>query len=253
MTALGGGHIALILSAGVGAGLINTVVGFGTLITFPALLAVGLAPVTANVANTVGLFPGSFAGAYGYRRELNAQRHRLSPLAVAAGIGGALGAVLLLVLPGSAFEAVVPALIALAVMLVIAGPWLVRLTRRARDRASAGSGRALWWVTAATGVYGGYFGAAQGVLLMAGFGLLLDEAVHRQNGLKNLLVGVVNFVAAATFAVTTHVDWAVAACVAAGSALGGVIGARIGRRLPPVALRVVIVVLGAVAIGKLLL
>jgi hypothetical protein len=137
--------------------------------------------------------------------------------------------------------------------LVIAGPWLVRLTRRARDRASAGSGRALWWVTAATGVYGGYFGAAQGVLLMAGFGLLLDEAVHRQNGLKNLLVGVVNFVAAATFAVTTHVDWAVAACVAAGSALGGVIGARIGRRLPPVALRVVIVVLGAVAIGKLLL
>lgn len=249
MTALGGGHIALIFSAGVGAGLINTVVGFGTLITFPALLAVGLAPVTANVSNTVGLFPGSFAGAYGYRRELMAQRPRLARLAVAAGIGGALGAVLLLVLPGSAFEAVVPVLIALAVVLVIAGPWLVRRMRQAHGR---GSGRVLWWVTAATGVYGGYFGAAQGVLLLAAFGLLLAETVNRQNGLKNLLVGLVNFVAAVTFAVTTHVDWTAAACIAAGSALGGVIGARIGRRLPPVALRVVIVVLGAVAIGKLL-
>jgi len=134
-------------------------------------------------------------------------------------------------------------------VLVIAGPWLVRRMRQAHGR---GSGRALWWVTAATGGYGGYFGAAQGVLLLAAFGLLLDETVNRQNGLKNLLVGLVNFVAAVTFAVTTHVDWTAAACIAAGSALGGVIGARIGRRLPPVALRVVIVVLGAVAIGKLL-
>ena len=252
MTALGGDGIALILSAGVAAGLINTVVGFGTLITFPALLALGISPVTANVSNTVGLFPGSFAGAYGYRRELAEQRERLARLALAAAGGGTLGAVLLLVLPGSAFEAIVPGLLAVAVVLVIAGPWLVRTTRRVRGRTPAKSGSALWWVTAATGVYGGYFGAAQGVLLMAAFGLLLDETVHRQNGLKNLLVGLVNMVAAAVFAATTHVDWAAAGLIAIGSALGGMIGARIGRRLSPVALRVVIVVLGTAAIVKLL-
>jgi uncharacterized membrane protein YfcA len=243
----------VVLVAGVCAGAINTVVGSGTLITFPVLLAVGLPPVTANVANTIGLVPGSFVGAYGYRRELVGQRNRALVLGTASVLGAVIGAVLLLTLPAGAFTAVVPVLIVLALLLVVFGrkltAWLTARGRGATDRVTI----PLWLTTAGTGIYGGYFGAAQGVLMMGFFGLMLSEPIQRQNALKNVLSGLVNLVAAIVFVLTTHVDWTAAALVAVGSALGGLLGARIGRRLSPAVLRAIIVIVGLTAIVKLVL
>jgi uncharacterized protein len=242
----------LVLLAGVGAGAINTVVGSGTLITFPVLLTVGVPPVTANVSNTVGLFPGSFVGAYGYRRELAGQHRRVVRLGVASALGAAGGAVLLLVLPAAAFNAIVPVLIALALVLVVFGKQLSAWLTRRRGHPVTVVTAPLWLATLFTGVYGGYFGAAQGVLLMALLGLMLSESIQRQNALKNVLAGIVNLVAAVVFICSAHVDWHAVALVAAGSMVGGVIGARIGRRLSPPALRAIIVAVGAVALVKLL-
>jgi uncharacterized membrane protein YfcA len=242
----------LVLVAGVAAGTINTVVGSGTLITFPVLLGIGLPPVTANVSNTVGLFPGSFVGAYGYRRELSGQRARALRLGLASSIGGVAGAVLLLVLPAGAFKAIVPVLIALALLLVVFGPRLSTWLATTRHSASPAVSPLLWISTLLTGVYGGYFGAAQGVLLMGFLGLMLEESLQRQNALKNVLAGLVNLVAAIVFVATAHIDWAAAGLLAAGSIIGGVLGARIGRRLRPAALRALIVVVGVAAIVKLL-
>jgi hypothetical protein len=244
--------MALVFVAGIVAGTINTVVGSGTLLTFPVLLGIGLPPVTANVSNTVGLFPGNFVGAYGYRRELAGQRERSLRLGVASLLGGILGAVLLLQLPAGAFHAIVPVLIVLALVLVVFGP---RLTRRLASTGHQTSERVtvvLWLLIFATGTYGGYFGAAQGVLIMGIFGLLLRESLQRQNALKNVLAGVVNLVAAIVFVSTAHIDWAAAGLIGAGSIIGGVLGARVGRRLPPTALRAIIVVVGIAAIVKLL-
>jgi uncharacterized membrane protein YfcA len=249
---VGVGASLLVLLAGVCAGTINTVVGSGTLITFPALLAVGLPPVTANVSNTVGLFPGSFVGAYGYRRELAGQRPRVLSLGAASILGGLGGAVLLLVLPAAAFRNVVPALILLALLLVVLGP-RINAWAASRGHAVAGSVRwPLWTATAATGVYGGYFGAAQGVVLMGFLGILLDDSVQRHNALKNVLAGLVNLVAAVVFVLTSHIDWLAAGLIAIGSMLGALIGARVGRRLSPTVLRGLIVVIGCVAIVNLL-
>ncbi|MBV9595117.1 MAG: sulfite exporter TauE/SafE family protein [Actinobacteria bacterium] len=242
----------LVFAAGIAAGTINTVVGSGTLITFPTLLAVGLPPVTANVTNSMGLFPGSLVGAYGYRAELRGQRRRAQVLGTAAVLGAIVGAILLLSLPAGAFKAIVPVLIVLALLLVILGPWLNRRIAAARDAPRGDGGVALWIVVLLTGVYGGYFGAAQGVLLMGFMGVLLEETLQRQNALKNVLAGLVNLVAAIVFAFTAHIDWAAAGLVAAGSIIGGVLGARVGRRLPPTALRAIIVAVGIAAIVKLL-
>jgi hypothetical protein len=234
------------------AGTINTVVGSGTLVSFPVLLGVGISPVTANVSNTVGLFPGSFVGAYGYRRELAGQRARALSLTTASTLGGLAGAILLLVLPAGAFNAIVPVLIILALLLVVFGrrltDWLARRGRTTSERVTV----PLYLTTLATGVYGGYFGAAQGVLLMGFLGLFLAESLQRQNALKNVLAGVVNLVAAAFFIATTHIDWLAAGLIAGGSIVGGLIGARVGRRLSPTALRVTIVAVGISAIVKLL-
>jgi uncharacterized protein len=243
----------LVLLAGVGAGTINTVVGSGTLITFPVLLAIGLAPVTANVSNTVGLAPGSLSGAVGYRAELAGQRRRVIVLALGSLIGGLAGAILLLTLPAAAFKAVVPVLIALALALVAVQPWLSRrMTRRAGTERTTVT-PLLWVAVLLTGVYGGYFGAAQGVILIAVMGVLLTESLQRINATKNVLAMVANTVAAVVFVFTAHIDWVAAALIACGAVLGGVIGAKVGRRLSPVALRVVIVVVGVAAIGKLLI
>jgi uncharacterized protein len=242
----------LVLVGGVWAGAINTVVGSGTLITFPVLLSIGLPPVTANVSNTVGLFPGSFVGAYGYRRELTGQRDRALVLGSATVLGATLGAILLLVLPAGAFKAVVPSLIILALVLVVFGPWITRALA-ARGRSAGETVRwPLWLATFGTGVYGGYFGAAQGVLMMAFLGLMLRDSLQRQNALKNILAGSVNLVAAIVFVISSHIDWAAAGLLAAGSIMGGVIGAKVGRRLSPTVLRAVIVVVGVAAIIKLL-
>ena len=242
----------LVLVAGLGAGTINTVVGSGTLLTFPTLLAVGLPPVTANVSNAVGLFPGSFVGAYGYRRELAGQGRRCVKAGTATLLGAILGAILLLELPAEAFKAIVPALITLALLLVVFGgrltSWLIAHGHTADDRVSV----PLWLTVFGTGVYGGYFGAAQGVLLMGFLGLFVAESLQRLNALKNVLSGLANLVAAIVFVSTTHIDWTAAALIASGSIVGGYLGAHVGRRLSPNMLRALIVVVGVAAIVKLL-
>ena len=240
-----------VLLAGVAAGTINTVVGSGTLITFPTLLAFGVPPVTANVSNTVGLVPGSVSGAVGYRRELEGQRARVLRLCVASFVGGTAGAVLLLVLPAGAFAAIVPLLILLGLVLVVLGPRISAWVPRRHPEAGGLPEHGAWWVWPAvllTGVYGGYFGAAQGVLLMAVMGIGIDETLQRLNAVKNVLAAIVNAIAGLVFVAVAHVDWRVAALIGVGSVVGGQLGATVGRRLPPAVLRVVIVVVGTVAL-----
>jgi len=257
-----------VLLAGVGAGTINAVVGSGTLITFPTLLALGVPPVTANISNNIGLVPGSVAGAVGYRRELEGQRARVTRLLVASVTGGLIGAGLLLVLPPGAFEAVVPVLILLGVVLVILGPRLSDVVAdRAEAREAAGGQPArdgAWWVSPAvllTGIYGGYFGAAQGVLLMAFLGIGINETLQRLNGVKNILVACVNGVAGIVFVLVVElglfgsdaeIDWLLVLLIGLGAVVGGFVGASVGRRLPPLVLRSVIVAVGLVAATTIL-
>lgn len=244
-----------VLAAGVAAGTINTVVGSGTLITFPTLLAVGFSPITANVSNSLGLVPGSLSGTWGYRRELRGQKRRILRYGTASLLGGTAGALLLFVLPSEAFDAIVPAMIAIALVLVVFQPrlsgWVA--ARRDPDAPPRGDGGPvtllLGWLT---GVYGGYFGAAQGILLMAIFGIAIDESLQRINALKNVLATIVNLVAGIVFLFVADVAWEAVALIAVGSAAGGQVGARVGRRLPPNALRAVIVCVGLVAITQLL-
>ncbi len=249
---MGIGEILAIAAAGLAAGAVNTVVGSGTLITFPVLLAFGYAPVTANVSNTIGLVPGSVSGAVGYRAELGGQRRRALRLGTCSVLGGISGAVALLLLPASAFKAIVPVFIAIALVLVVAQPrlntWL--------ERRSGGRGQEHGPLVAisvfATGVYGGYFGAAQGILLLGILGVALPQDLHRTNALKNVLAGLVNAVAGLYFALVAHIAWGPALLIAAGSILGAQLGARYGRRLPPRVLRTLIVIVGATAIVRLL-
>ena len=248
--------------AGLAAGSINAVVGSGTLVTFPVLLAVGLPPVTATISNSLGLVPGNLTGAIGYRRELRGQRRLLVRLFPASVLGALTGAFLLLHLPPAAFEAIVPGLVALAVVLVAVQPLLQRrlAARRARSgvehdpRVGGGRLAALVAGAYATGTYGGYFAASQGVLQIGIFGLLLREPLQRLNAIKNVLTLGVNAVAALAYVVvaTDRVDWRAAGLVAAGSLVGGHVGSTLGRRLPAPVLRTAIVALGLVAIWVLL-
>jgi uncharacterized protein len=246
-------EIAAIALAGMAAGTINTVVGSGTLITFPVLLALGYPPVIANVSNTIGLVPGSVSGAIGYRRELEGQGRRALRLGSMSVLGGITGAVALLIVPSSAFKAIVPAFIVLALVLTVLQPRLsARLARHRVDRDHAGNPLTLLAVYL-TGVYGGYFGAAQGILLLSILGVALAQDLQRTNALKNVLAGLVNGVAGVYFMFAAHVEWAPAGIIAASAIVGAQIGARYGRRLPPDALRVLIVVVGIAAILQLLL
>lgn len=245
-----------VAAAGVAAGTINTVVGSGTLITFPVLLAVGYSPLTANVSNGLGLVPGSLFGAIGYRDELKGQAPRLRRLGVASVVGGVIGAVLLLMLPPQAFGAVVPVLIGAAVVLVVLQPWLARRLARQREdepEEERRDSRPMWLGVLGTGVYGGYFGAAQGVLLMGIMGAVLPESLQRLNAVKNVLAMLANLASGIVFVFVAHVSWLVVVLIAAGSAVGGVVGARVGKALPPVVLRGLIVVIGVAAIVKLLI
>jgi uncharacterized membrane protein YfcA len=242
---------AAVLAAGVFAGAINTVVGSGTLVTFPVLLAVGYGPVTANVSNTLGLVPGSVSGAIGYRVELAGQGRRIVALGSASLLGGIAGAVLLLSLPSEAFEAIVPVLIALALVLVIAQPRLARALAARRAVVRPHGGPMLWSGVFGTGIYGGYFGAAQGVILLAITGIAIPEDLQRLNALKNVLAAMVNGIAAVVFLFFASVAWLPALLLAVGSAGGGQLGAKIGRRLSPAVLRAVIVVVGVAAIVQL--
>jgi uncharacterized membrane protein YfcA len=252
-------ELTAIAVAGVGAGFINTLAGSGTLITFPTLLAFGVPPVTANVSNNIGLVPGAVSGAWGWRHELRQQKRRLLRLAPASLVGGLVGAVLLLVLPAEAFEAIVPALVLLGLVLVAVQPWLNRRVDRhaaheAAHEAGTTSGRSHHdhWTTipavGLTGVYGGYFGAAQGILLVGALGITTGEPVHATNAMKNALSAIVNAVAAVVFIVVAEVDWVIAALIGVGSVVGALLGSRVGRRLPPAVLRGAILVMGTTAL-----
>jgi uncharacterized membrane protein YfcA len=230
---------------------VNTVVGSGTLITFPVLLAFGYAPVQANVSNTIGLVPGGLSGTHGYRAELAGQRRRSVVLGTMSVVGALIGATLLLTLPAAAFKAIVPFFIASALLLIVFQPWL---SRRLENRRQAHRPHGGPWTAAgllATGVYGGYFGAGQGILLLAVLGLALTDSLQRVNALKNVLATLANVVAALVFTFAADVAWDVSLLLAIGSVLGGVLGAQLGRRLPPAAFRAVIAVVGIAAIVKL--
>ncbi|MBM7414867.1 MULTISPECIES: sulfite exporter TauE/SafE family protein [Nocardiaceae] len=252
-------EIVLVLLAGFAAGGINAVVGSGTLITFPTLIAFGYPPVTATMSNAIGLVAGSASGAWGYRRELRGQWSRLRWQLPGSLLGGVLGAWLLRHLPEKTFTAVVPVLLILALILVVTGPRIQAWAqKRSESDTAAGIGRGRFVLlvigTFAVGVYGGYFTAAQGILLMGVMGALLPENIQRMNAAKNLLSLVVNVVAAASFIIFAfdRISWAAAGLIAVSSLIGGAVGARYGRRLSPRVLRACIVLLGLVGLYNLL-
>ena len=241
-----------VMAAGLIAGAINAIVGSGSLITFPTLLAIGLPPITANVSNTIGLVPGGISGTVGYRRELVGQRERVLVLGAAGLIGGTVGAGLLLVLPPEAFERIVPFLVLFAAGITAIQPVLTERLKNVRAR-PAHDNPIVVLAVFFTAIYGGYFGAGQGVILLALLLLLVNDDPQRLNGLKNAVILVVNVVAALIFVVVAPVDWTAVLLLAVSSTIGGQLGATVGRRLSPTALRVAIVVLGTVVGLRLLL
>lgn len=254
-------QMVLILLAGVGAGAINALVGSGTLITFPTLVTLGFAPLTATISNAIGLVAGGISSTWAYRRELGGQWHRLRWQIPGSLLGAVLGAYLLLHLPESVFNRIVPALLIGALALVVIGPKIQELAQRreaaagrSMNQLSGGRLAALAIGTFGVGVYGGYFAAAQGILLIGVMGVLLPESMQRMNAAKNLLVLIVNVVAAVAYAATAfdRISWPVAGLIAIGSLIGGYLGGHYGRRLSPNALRAVILVVGLIGLYRLL-
>ncbi|MFC3998250.1 sulfite exporter TauE/SafE family protein [Nocardiopsis sediminis] len=241
-----------ILGAGIGAGGINAVVGSGTLFTFPVLLALGFPPITATISNSIGLAPGSFTGAVGYREELRGQGPRLTRFGIMSFVGAITGGTLLLTLPAGVFELVVPVLIGLACVLILIQPRLARWLRGRRP-AHPDGGPLLPFGVLGAGVYGGYFAAAQGIVLMSMLGTALDEDMQRLNALKNALTSIVNATAAVFYMIFAQPSWPVVGLIAAGSVIGGYVGARLGRKLKPFALRGLIVAVGLTAAIQLLM
>lgn len=248
---------AVVVAAGMAAGAINTIVGSGSLITFPTLLLLGYPPLVANVSNTLGLVPGVLSGVVGYRRELVGQRSRAIPLLVAGGLGGLTGAILLLVLPEAAFNRIVPILILVACALMAVQPrltaWVAERRARGGSTPAHGGGPLLLATVYATGIYGGYFGAGQGVILIALLAILIADDLQRLNGLKNAIAVTINAVAAVLFIAVAPVAWEAAALIAIGSVVGGQIGAHVGRRMSPLVLRIAVIAIGLVVALRLLL
>ena len=252
-------EVILVLVAGFGAGVINALIGSGTLITFPALLAVGYPPVVANVSNSLGLVPGAASSAYGYRRELEGSRERLLRFAPLTATGAVVGAILLLALPESAFEVIVPILIAISLVLIILQPRISAWATARREAAAAGEapaphgGPLLGAGIFGTGIYGGYFGAGQGILLLAALAIGLPGELKELNAVRAVLVGIANLVAGIVFLFAADVAFEAVLVIAIGSTIGGYVGAHIGRGLPDPVLRAVIVVVGLAAIAQLVL
>lgn len=255
----------LIAFGAVVAGAMNAVVGAGTLVTFPMLLAMGVPPIVANVSNSIGLVPGAVTGAYGFRSTLSGRAGLVTWLAVGSAIGGIAGGVLLLRLPPEAFERVVPPLLLAAAAMAAVQPRVAAHVVRRRERRAAvvpadGVAAALtpgatairispvlWLAVLFTGVYGGYFGAAQGVVLLAVLGMFAGGDLQEVNGIKNVLAGVANLVSSLLFVGFARVDWRIVGLVAVGAATGGGLGGRYGRRLPARLLRMLVVLVAVTA------
>ncbi|MDP1849433.1 MAG: sulfite exporter TauE/SafE family protein [Solirubrobacteraceae bacterium] len=235
------GTAALLAGAGLGAGVVNAVAGGGSLITFPALLAAGYPSVTANVTNAIAVLPGYVGGSLAYRRELAGQRGRIRALAATSTAGAAVGAALLLVSPAAVFEAIVPWLILAACGLLAAQP---RVAAAVRARRTAPAPLGLHAALFAATVYGGYFGAGLGIMLLAILGVFVDDGLQRLNALKGVLSLLVAVVGAAAFAVFGPVAWDAAAIVGVTCLLGGAAGVSVARRLPAAVLRAVVVAYG---------
>lgn len=257
-------QILAIAAAGFGAGFINVIVGSGTLITFPILLMFGYPALTANISNNVGLVAGNISGVWGYRQEIKNHWGIISKLLPASFIGGLSGALLLLILPSAVFDFVVPLLIALGLILVAIGPVIQgRTAAKIAAEESNGVERRerlsypliTFLVTLGLGTYGGYFGAAQGVLMVGALGLLLTVSLQALNAMKNMLVAIVNIVSALVFTVFAfdQVNWGLALVIAIGAALGGLVGSKVGRKLPPALFRTIIILVGSIALINMLL
>lgn len=248
--------VLTVLAAGLGAGIVIAAVGAGSLVSFPLLLGVGLTPLVANVCNTVGLVPGGLSGSYGFRRELAGKAHLVRATAITSALGALLGAALLLALPATSFESVVPWLVILAATLVAVQPvvshWLRRHTAKQPDAAPQEYPKPLAGMSSLIGVYGGYFGAGSGVMMMAVLGFGTDLELRVVNALKTLAVMAANVVASLIFLVVADLDWAAIVLLAAGSVVGGYVGSHIGRRLPDALLRSLIVAAGITAAVLLL-
>jgi uncharacterized protein len=248
---------ALVVAAGLAAGAINTIVGSGTLITFPTLLFVGYTPVVAIVSNTLGLVPGGLSGAVGYRRELAGQRSRAIPLLIVGGLGGLTGAIVLLILPESAIDWIVPVLILVACGLMAVQPrltaWITARRADGRSTPAHEGGALLLAGVYATGIYGGYFGAGQSVILIALLAILIADDLQRLNGLKNAIAFVINAMAAVLFIAVAPVAWEAVLLIAIGSIVGGQVGATVGRRMSPTILRIAVIAIGLIVAIRLLL
>ena len=240
----------VVVAAGLVVGAMNVIVGVGSLVTFPTLLAVGFGPVVANVSNTVGLVPGSLSAVAAYRHQLQGQSGRAVRLSCASALGALCGAVLLLALPGTVFRRAVPVLIVIASVLMAFQPRLSQWLAERGERHVHG-GLPLLASVFVTGIYGGYFGAAQGVILISLLAIFIDDDLQRLNGVKNVLTLAANGVAALLFVVASHVSWEAAGLIAVGSATGGQLGGIVGRRLSAGVLRFIVVV-GGLSVAALL-
>ncbi len=238
--------VLLLLPVGLAAGSINAVAGGGSLVSYPALLALGLPPLTANVTNSVAVWPGYVGTTWGYRRELSRQRRRLLALTPAAVVGAAVGCLLLLASPAEAFARVAPFLVIFgSLLLAVQG----RVTARVRRWCGGGSGvrsPLLHLTILLSAGYGAYFGGGLGVVLLACLGLFVADDLQRVNGLKVALSLLINAVALVAYVLFGPVDWPTVAALAPAALLGGYLGARLARRLDPARLRAVVVVFGLV-------
>ncbi|MFD3373354.1 MULTISPECIES: sulfite exporter TauE/SafE family protein [unclassified Streptomyces] len=235
---------ALLLAAGIASGLAGSIAGLASLFSYPALLAAGLPPVAANVTNTVALFSNTVGSAVGSREELRGRRTRLVPLAITAALGGAIGAALLLGTPSSTFELVVPWLIALGSILILAREPLRRLTARLNPGRDSLPKLPLACAVLLVGLYGGYFGAAAGVLMLAVLSLSGTEPLRVTNAVKNIATGAANVTAAVAYAFLAPVDWSAALTLGLGCFVGAWMGPAVVRRLPEAPLRIAIALAG---------
>jgi uncharacterized protein len=247
-------EVLLVLVTGLGAGVLSSTVGVASLLSFPVLVALGLPPVVANVSNTLGMIPAGLGGVVGYREEVREGGRLSVVIVVVCAAGAVLGAALLLGLPPGVFEAIVPFLILFTCLLVGVQPRIAAWLRARHERQHGEElaerrhmSPATTFFATVTGVYGGYFGAGAGVMMVAVLGLGTDLELRVVNGLKTLSLMVGNIVAGLIFVVVADPRWDVAAVLAAGSLVGGYVGARIGRKLPDAVFRWAVVAAGVVA------